>query len=179
LDESRIETLARQHGIRQKRNDGGVSKTLTAYLRRADEGTLSRMLVEATILLAASRHNGANVLCDAAMVYKVDTDAIASNVKQESAAKARAKKEAKLVPKAKKAPKLHLCEGRVNMPPLFLRPKNETHQRYLSAAPPPCTPSQRSSIRHPLRVSPVPPAVYHLLGRDLRLPIRPRRKLSM
>jgi ParB family transcriptional regulator, chromosome partitioning protein len=24
LDESRIETLARQHGIRQKRDDGGV-----------------------------------------------------------------------------------------------------------------------------------------------------------
>jgi ParB family chromosome partitioning protein len=103
LEESRIETLARQHGIRQKRDDGGLSKTLTAYLRRADEGTLSRMLVEATILLAASRHNGTNVLRDAATVYKVDTDAIASKVKQEFATKARAKTEAKPVPKAKKA----------------------------------------------------------------------------
>jgi ParB family chromosome partitioning protein len=103
LDESRIETLARQHGIRQKRDDGGLSKTLTAYLRRADEGTLSRMLVEATILLAASRHNGTTVLQDAATLYKVDTEAISSKVKQEFAAKAGAKKEAKPVPKAKKA----------------------------------------------------------------------------
>ena len=103
LDESRIETLARQHGIRQKRDDGGVTKTLTAYLRRADEGTLSRMLVEATILLAASRQNGTSVLRDAATLYKVDTDAIASKVKQEFAAKARAKKESKPLPKAKKA----------------------------------------------------------------------------
>jgi ParB family chromosome partitioning protein len=107
LDESRIETLARQHGIRQKRDDGGVTKTLTAYLRRAEEGALSRLLVQATILLAASRQNGTNVLRDAATAYKVDTDAIASKVKQEFAAKARAKKEAKpeakSVSKAKKA----------------------------------------------------------------------------
>jgi ParB family chromosome partitioning protein len=56
LDESRIETLARQHGIRQKRDDGGIAKTLTAYLRRADESTLSRMLVEATVLRFISAH---------------------------------------------------------------------------------------------------------------------------
>jgi ParB family chromosome partitioning protein len=65
------------------------------------------LLVQATILLAASRQNGTNVLRDAATVYKVDTDAIASKVKQEFAAKARAKKEAKpeakSVSKAKKA----------------------------------------------------------------------------
>jgi ParB family chromosome partitioning protein len=103
LDESRIETLARQHGIRQKRDDGGIIKTLTAYLRRADEGTLSRMLVEATVLLAASRQNGTNVLRDAATLYKVDTEGIASKVKQEFAAKARAKKETKPAPKLKKA----------------------------------------------------------------------------
>ena len=103
LDESRIETLARQHGIRQKRDDGGVAKTFAAYLRRADEGTLSRLLVEATILLAASRHNGTNVLRDAATMYKVDTEAIATKVKQEFAAKAKAKKEAKPVPKVKRA----------------------------------------------------------------------------
>src|ERR1700744_1925367 len=103
LDESRIETLARQHGIRQKRDDGGIAKTLTAYLRRADEGTLSRMLVEATVLLATSRQNGTNVLRDAATLYKVDTEGIASKVKQEFAAKARAKKETKPAPKLKKA----------------------------------------------------------------------------
>lgn len=107
LDESRIETLAKQHGIRQKRDEGGITKTLMAFMRRADEGTLSRLTVEATILLAASRHNGTNVLKDAATLYKVDTEAIGQKVKQEFAAKARAKKEpkpvAKPAPKAKKA----------------------------------------------------------------------------
>jgi ParB family chromosome partitioning protein len=39
MDENRVGTLARQHGIRQKRDDGGVGKTLTAFLRRADEGS--------------------------------------------------------------------------------------------------------------------------------------------
>ena len=51
MNESRVELLARQHGIRQKRDDGGVKKTLTAFLRRADEGTLSRIVVEASLLL--------------------------------------------------------------------------------------------------------------------------------
>lgn len=107
LDESRIEMLARQHGIRQKRDEGGIAKTLMAFMRRADEGTLSRLMVEATILLAASRHNGTSVLKDAATLYKVDTEAIGQKVKQEFAAKAKAKMEpkpaAKPASKAKKA----------------------------------------------------------------------------
>ncbi len=107
LDASRIETLARQHGIRQKRDEGGIAKTLLAFMRRADEGTLSRLMVEAVILLAASRQNGTTVLKDAATLYKVDTEAIGQKVKQEFAAKAKAKKEpepeAKPVAKAKKA----------------------------------------------------------------------------
>jgi ParB family transcriptional regulator, chromosome partitioning protein len=70
----------------------GVSKTLASFVRRADEGTLSRLLVESSILLAASRGNPANVLKDAASAYKVDTDAIAAKVKQEFAAKEKAKK---------------------------------------------------------------------------------------
>jgi ParB family transcriptional regulator, chromosome partitioning protein len=92
MDENRVEMLARQHGIRQKRDDGGVSKTLAAFVRRADEGTLSRLMVEASILLAASRGNPATVLKDAASAYKVDTDAITAKVKQEFAAKEKAKK---------------------------------------------------------------------------------------
>jgi ParB family transcriptional regulator, chromosome partitioning protein len=62
------------------------------FLRRADEGTLSRLLVETTILLAASRTNPATVLRDAAATYKVNTDAIALKVKQEFTAKEKAKK---------------------------------------------------------------------------------------
>ena len=49
MDENRVEMLARQHGIRQKRDDGGVCKTLATFLRHADEGRLSRLLVETTI----------------------------------------------------------------------------------------------------------------------------------
>src|SRR5580698_4168850 len=85
----------------------GTFKTLLAFIRRADEGTLSRLVVESTILLAASRQNGATVLKDAATLYKVDTEAIGQKVKQEFAAKAKAKTASKTEPKpvakAKKA----------------------------------------------------------------------------
>ncbi len=52
------------------------------------------MLVESSILLAASRGNPATILKDAASAYKVDTDAIAAKVKQEFTAKEKAKKTA-------------------------------------------------------------------------------------
>jgi ParB family chromosome partitioning protein len=102
MDERRIETLARQHGIRQKREDGGLGKTFGAFLRRADEGTLSRLMVETAILLATSKANPAIVLREAANTYKVDTDAIALKVKQEFAAKEKAKKAAQPAKKAAK-----------------------------------------------------------------------------
>ena len=102
LDENRLEMLARQHGIRQKRDDGGMAKTFAAFLRRADEGTLSRLLVESSILMAATRGNPATVLKDAATAYKVDTEAIATKVRQEFAAKEKAKKTAQPAVKAAK-----------------------------------------------------------------------------
>ena len=92
MDENRVEMLARQHGIRQKRDDGGIGKTLTAFIRRADEGTLSRLMVEASILLASSRGNPTVILKEAATAYKVDTEAIALKVKQEFTAKEKARK---------------------------------------------------------------------------------------
>ena len=100
LDENRLAILARQHGIRQKRDDGGVAKTFVALLRRADESTLGRAVVESAILLAASRGNAAQALRDAATAYKVDTDAIAAKVRQEFAARDRAKAENKPAPKS-------------------------------------------------------------------------------
>ena len=103
MDENRVEMLARQHGVRQKRDDGGLSKAVAAYIRRSDEGTLSRLLVETSILLAASRSNPATVLRDAASAYKVDTEAITLKVKQEFATKEKAKKAAQ--PTAKTAKK--------------------------------------------------------------------------
>jgi len=107
LDEWRLQTLARQHGIRKDRETNAVGKLFAAFVRRSDEGTLSRLLVEATVLLAAARTNPAAVLRDAAALYKVDTDAIALKVKQEFAAKEKAKKASKSTPpgaaKTKKA----------------------------------------------------------------------------
>ena len=99
LDENRLAILARQHGIRQKRDDGGVAKTLAAFLRRADDSTLGRVVVESAILLAASHGNATQALRDAATAYKVDTDAIAAKVRQELAAKDKAKAEKKPAPK--------------------------------------------------------------------------------
>jgi ParB family transcriptional regulator, chromosome partitioning protein len=67
LDQNRLEMLARQYGVRQKRDNGGIGKTLAAYIRSADEGRISRLLVETTIVLVASRTNAATVLRDAGL----------------------------------------------------------------------------------------------------------------
>ena len=95
LNEWQLQTLARQHGIRKDRETDMLDRMFTAFLRRADEGTLSRLLVEVSVVLATGRSNGADALREAATVYKVDTDAIALKVKQEFAAKAKAKREGK------------------------------------------------------------------------------------
>ena len=54
-------------------------------------------MVESIILLSASRTNSAAVLKDAATAYKVDTEEITNKVKQEFAAKAKAKNGKKVV----------------------------------------------------------------------------------
>ena len=73
-------------------------KLFTEFLRRADEGTLSRLLVEVSVVQASGRSNRGNALRDATAAYKVDTDAIATKVKQEFAAKEKTKEEAKPMP---------------------------------------------------------------------------------
>ena len=52
------------------------------------------MLVESSILLAASRGNPAAILKEAAATYKVDAEDITTKVRQEFAAKEKAKKAA-------------------------------------------------------------------------------------
>lgn len=89
LDENRCAVLARQHGIKKSKDNNSTGRLFVAFLRHADEGTLGRVVVEAVILLTASRGNAAHVLRDAATAYKVDTDAIAAQVKQEFATKER------------------------------------------------------------------------------------------
>ena len=98
LDENRLIILAKQHGIRKAKDNESIGKLFAAFLRRADESVLGRAVVEAAILLAASRGNASQVLRDAATSYMVDTDAIAARVKQEFAAKEKAKTPTKPTP---------------------------------------------------------------------------------
>jgi ParB family transcriptional regulator, chromosome partitioning protein len=90
VDENRLTVLAKQHGIKQAKDSDSIGKLFAAYLRRADESMLGRVLVELTILHATARQNAAQVLRDAAAIYKVDTDAIILKVKEEFAAKEKA-----------------------------------------------------------------------------------------
>ena len=107
LDERRLEIVARQRGIKKAKDSDSIGKLFTAYLRHAEESALGGLLVEITILHAATKQNAAQVLRDATTAYKVDVDAISLKVKQEFAAKEKAKlapKPAKATqPKAKKA----------------------------------------------------------------------------
>jgi ParB family transcriptional regulator, chromosome partitioning protein len=111
MDENRLAIVAKQYGIRKAKDSDSLGKLIAAYLCRAEESVLSKVLVETTILHMATRHNPLQALHDAATVYKVDTNAIALKVKQEFAAKEKtqpakkpvAKSQPKAVRKAKAA----------------------------------------------------------------------------
>jgi ParB family chromosome partitioning protein len=91
LDERRLEIVARGRGIKKAKDSDSIEKLFAAYLRGIEESALGRLLVEITILHWATRQNASQVLRDAATVYKVDVDGIASKVKQEFVAKEKAK----------------------------------------------------------------------------------------
>jgi ParB family chromosome partitioning protein len=75
---------------------------LASFLRKADESTLGRVLVAITILQSAhSSNESAKALREAAEFYKVDVAAITAKVKQEFAAKEKAKATRKAADKAK------------------------------------------------------------------------------
>jgi len=95
LDENRLAIIAKQHGIRKANDKDSFGKLFAAFLRRAEESLLGRLTVELTVVLAAAHSNAPSVLKDAAAVYKVDTDAIAAKVRQEFAAKEKARTEKK------------------------------------------------------------------------------------
>ena len=91
LDDKRLEMAARNRGIRAKEGES-AAKLLNAFLRKADEGVIGKLIVEAVILLSASKQSdGGKILRAAAQAYKVDTDAIALKIKHEFAAKAKAR----------------------------------------------------------------------------------------
>jgi ParB family chromosome partitioning protein len=108
LDERRLEIVARQRGIKKTKDGESMAKLLRAFIRKGDEGDLGRLLVEMVILQSArSQTDASAVLKEAAEHYKVDTDAIALKVKQEFAAKekARSTKDATSKQRAKPAKK--------------------------------------------------------------------------
>jgi len=105
LDERRLSVLIRQHGIGKSKDEAAPAKLLAAFLPKAEESKLGRILIETTILL--SMHNqsdAAKILRDAAHAYKVDVDAISAKVKQEFAAKEKSKATKKSAPKSPSKP---------------------------------------------------------------------------
>jgi ParB family chromosome partitioning protein len=104
LDERKQAVLIRQHGMGKPKDGEAPAKLLAAFLPKAEESKLGRILVESVILLSMHiQADAAKILRDAAQVYKVDVDAISATVKQEFAAKERGKAIKKTTPKS--APK--------------------------------------------------------------------------
>jgi ParB family chromosome partitioning protein len=100
LDENRLSIVAKRYGIRKAKDSDSLGKLFAAYLRRAEESVLGKVLVETTILYMATRHNPSQVLHDAAAIYKVNTDAIALKVSQEFASKEKTQTAKKTVAKS-------------------------------------------------------------------------------
>jgi ParB family chromosome partitioning protein len=100
LDERRASILIRQHGMGKPKDGEAPAKLLAAFLNKAEESALGRILVESVILLAMHNQSGtAKILRESATAYKVDIDAISATVKQEFAAKEKAKSTKKSTPK--------------------------------------------------------------------------------
>jgi ParB family chromosome partitioning protein len=93
LDERRLAIVLRQHNLGKSNSTAGApTKVLAAFLRKSDESTLGRLLVEVAILQTAhSPSDACKALREAADHYKVDVAAITAKVKQEFAAKDKAK----------------------------------------------------------------------------------------
>jgi ParB family chromosome partitioning protein len=101
LDERRLAIVLRQHNLGKPTSTAEApAKLLASFLRKSDEGTLGRLLVEVAILQTAHTQNDSSkALRDAADYYKVDVAAITSKVKQEYAAKTKAKATKEVAPK--------------------------------------------------------------------------------
>jgi ParB family chromosome partitioning protein len=105
LEERRIEVLARSRGIKKAQAADSIGKLMGAYIHKAEEGELGRLLVEIVILHSArTQSETGKALKDAAQHYKVDTDAIAQKVKAEFAAKEKAQAAKRTAAKAQPKP---------------------------------------------------------------------------
>jgi ParB family chromosome partitioning protein len=101
LDEHRLAIVLRQHGIGKPTSAADAPvKLLASFLRKSDEGTLGRLLVEVAVLQTVhSPNDSGKALREAADYYKVDVAAITTKVRQEFAAKEKAKTAKKAAPK--------------------------------------------------------------------------------
>lgn len=102
LDDRRISIQLRLHGVgKVNGSTDAPAKLLATFLRKAEESMLGRILVEVAVLQSAhSPNEAAKALHEAAEFYKVDVAAITAKVKQEFAAKEKAKETKKAAPKA-------------------------------------------------------------------------------
>ena len=99
LDDKRLEMVARNRAIRAKEGES-AAKLLSTFFRKADEGNIGKLIVEAVILISTgTQASGDKTLRAAAQVYGVDTEAIARKVKEEFAARDKAKNTSKPEPK--------------------------------------------------------------------------------
>ena len=99
LEEKRLELVARNRSIKAKDGES-VGKLLTAFVRKADEGSIGKLIIECVILLSTrTQADGGKTLRAAAQVYGIDTDTVANKVKQEFAAREKARKASKPEPK--------------------------------------------------------------------------------
>jgi ParB family chromosome partitioning protein len=101
LDERRLAIVLRQHNLGKPASAADApAKLLASFLRKADEGTLGRLLVEVAILQTThSPNDSGKALREAADYYKVDVAEITAKVKQEFSAKDKAKATKKATPK--------------------------------------------------------------------------------
>lgn len=105
LDERWIAVLIRQHGMGKPTESEASAKLVPAFLAKAEESKLGRILIETVILLSMHKQTDAGrILRDAAQVYKVDVEAIAAEVKQGFATKENAKRGTKQDRKSRNKP---------------------------------------------------------------------------
>jgi ParB family chromosome partitioning protein len=93
LDDRRLGIILRLHNLgKPNGTTDAPAKLLSAFLRKADESTFGRLLIELAVLQAvASPNESSKALREAAVFYKVDVGAITTKVKQEFATKDKAK----------------------------------------------------------------------------------------
>ena len=93
LDVSRLRILCRLNRLKKAKDKAeGMDKQFVTFIRKADESTLGRLLVESVILQGgATSGDSGKLLHRAAEHYKVDAAAIAGRFRQEFNAKTRAK----------------------------------------------------------------------------------------